>query len=81
MIGVYVLTILSGLAIHAFVILPVAYYFFTRNNPFRLYSGLASAVVTAFGTSSSAATLPQTMQCLEGIIYRFLPKKKVDKKI
>jgi len=65
MIGVYVLTILSGLAIHAFVILPVAYYFFTRNNPFRLYSGLASAVVTAFGTSSSAATLPQTMQCLE----------------
>jgi len=65
MIGIYVLTILSGLAIHAFGILPVAYYFITRNNPFRLYSGLASAVVTAFGTSSSAATLPQTMQCLE----------------
>jgi len=41
MIGIYVLTILSGLAIHAFGILPVAYYFITRNNPFRLYSGLA----------------------------------------
>ncbi|CAG5109670.1 Oidioi.mRNA.OKI2018_I69.chr2.g4184.t1.cds [Oikopleura dioica] len=65
MIGIYTVTILGGLAFHALVILPLAYFFFTRNNPFRIYSGLASAVVTAFGTSSSAATLPQTMSCLE----------------
>jgi Na+/H+-dicarboxylate symporter len=41
------------------------YAFFVRQNPFAYYRGLTRMWVTAFGTSSSAATLSTTIECCE----------------
>lgn len=57
----YALTVLIGVGIHALVILPAVYFFFTRKNPFTFIKGMAQAMLTAFGTASSAATLPVTI--------------------
>lgn len=64
-LGVYMLTIFSGLSIHLFVVLPVIFFLVTRINPLLHFRAMASAMVTAFSTSSSNATLPVTMQCVE----------------
>ncbi|MHC4131479.1 MAG: dicarboxylate/amino acid:cation symporter [Planctomycetota bacterium] len=64
-LGLYMTTVIAGLLIHAFVILPVLLFIFARHNPLRFIKEVFSAVATAFSTASSAATLPITMECLE----------------
>lgn len=61
----YMVTVLAGLFIHAFILLPVIYAVFTRKNPFSFMLGMTKAILTAWGTASSSATLPLTMRCLE----------------
>lgn len=61
--GWYVLTILVGLGIHAFCVLPFIFWFFTKKNPFRFMYQMSQALLTAFSTASSSATLPVTMDC------------------
>jgi len=61
----YMLTVLSGLAIHAFVTLPTILWIFTRRNPYRFMYQMSQALLTAFSTASSTATLPVTMECAE----------------
>jgi len=61
--GLYFVTILIGLLIHAFLILALIYWIFTKKNPFRFMYQMSSALLTAFSTASSAATLPVTMDC------------------
>ncbi len=61
----YMGTVLSGLAIHSCITLPLLLYIFTRRNPFRFMSQMGQAVLTAFSTASSTATLPVTMECAE----------------
>ena len=63
--GWYVLTILVGLGIHAFVTLPAILFLFTRRNPYRFFGQMSQALLTAFSTASSSATLPVTMECAE----------------
>lgn len=65
MLGMYALCVLSGLAIHSLITLPLIYFTLTRKNPFVLYRGVLQAWVTAIGTASSAATLPVTFECLD----------------
>jgi len=62
-IGTYMLTVTAGLLVHGLVVLPVALWVFTRENPFRLLRQMRSALLTAIGTDSSSATLPVTMEC------------------
>ena len=63
--GWYVLTVIVGLGIHALVTLPAILFFFTRRNPYRFIGQMSQALLTAFSTASSSATLPVTMECAE----------------
>ncbi|MBT3251103.1 MAG: dicarboxylate/amino acid:cation symporter [Candidatus Marinimicrobia bacterium] len=64
-IGMYMITIAIGLSFHIFIILPLIFYIFTRINPIHHFKAMASAMAMAFSTSSSGATLPVTMDCVE----------------
>ena len=64
-VGKYMLTIAGGLSIHFFIVLPLLFYFLTGINPRYHFRAMASALATAFATSSSNATLPVTMRCVE----------------
>ncbi len=61
-VALHVVTVLSGLAIH-FVVLALI-LFFVAGRGFDYLIGMLRALLTAFGTASSAATLPLTMECL-----------------
>ncbi|MGH0154103.1 UNVERIFIED_CONTAM: hypothetical protein FKN15_035808 [Acipenser sinensis] len=63
-LGMYAVTVVSGLLLHGTVILPLLYLFITRKNPILYVRGLLQALVIALATSSSSATLPITMKCL-----------------
>ncbi|XP_040397520.1 excitatory amino acid transporter 3 [Cygnus olor] len=73
-LGLYMATVLSGLAIHSTVILPLIYLIIVRKNPFRFAMGMAQALLTALMISSSSATLPVTFRCAE-------EKNFIDKRI
>ncbi|HDY75029.1 MAG TPA: dicarboxylate/amino acid:cation symporter, partial [Candidatus Marinimicrobia bacterium] len=64
-VGLYMITILTGLLIHWLITLPIIFYLFTRINPIKHLKAMAPAFMTAFSTSSSGATLPVTMDCVE----------------
>jgi len=60
-LGSYCLVVVGGLAIHCFVMYTILLKLFTPI-PFRkFFSGISSAQLLAFSTSSSGATLPVTM--------------------
>ncbi len=59
-------TVLAALATHLFVILPLmARVFGGARRPWRLLRPMAPALLTAFSTASSAATLPFTLEGVE----------------
>jgi Na+/H+-dicarboxylate symporter len=64
-VGAYMSTVLLGLAIHGAIILPLLLAFMAGKNPFAYLRGLATALLTAFSTASSAATLPLTIEAVE----------------
>lgn len=51
-LGMYMVTILLGLTIHALIILPGIYFALSRKNPYRIMWGVNQAWVTAIGTAS-----------------------------
>jgi len=61
--GMFVLTVLVGLGFHAFVTLSAIYWIFTKKNPYAYMKQMSEALLTAFSTASSSATLPLTMEC------------------
>lgn len=64
-LGKYILCCLLGHAIHGLLILPLIYFLFARKNPYHFLWGIMTPLATAFGTSSSSATLPLMMKCVE----------------
>lgn len=50
---------------HGIVVLPALLWLVTRISPLRFWRGAREALITAFVTSSSAATLPVTLRCVE----------------
>lgn len=64
-LGAFFITVLLSLAIHLFITMPVILRFIARVNPWRHFRAMSPALLTAFSTSSSSATLPLTMECVE----------------
>jgi len=64
-LGLYALTVIIGLLLMVFVIYPLIISSFTVIGFKQFIKGLAPAQLLAFSTSSSAATLPVTMECCE----------------
>lgn len=64
-LGLYALTILAGLAIHVLFTLPLLLRTIGGMNPVTHYRNMGEALLMAFSTSSSSATLPVTMRCVE----------------
>jgi Na+/H+-dicarboxylate symporter len=62
----YSLTVFLGLMLMIFVIYPLLMKIFVKIIPYKgFFKGMAPAQTLAFSTSSSAATLPVTMECVE----------------
>ncbi|MBT4768704.1 MAG: dicarboxylate/amino acid:cation symporter [Phycisphaerae bacterium] len=61
-LGGYMATVFLGLAIHGLVILPLILWVFGRVHPYRFMAKMKPALLTAFGTDSSSATLPVTIE-------------------
>ncbi len=64
-VGKYMVTIAAGLTIHLVITLPLIFFLLTRTSPVKHFRAMASALATAFSTSSSSATLPLTMSNVE----------------
>eukprot|EP00250_Pteridium_aquilinum_P018171 c23976_g2_i2 orf=504-1859(-) len=64
-LGLYIVTVLSGLLIHSIVILPITVFLLSRRNPARVFRSFVPALIMGFSTSSSAASMPVTMECGE----------------
>lgn len=62
----YSITVVIGLALVVFVVYPTVMTLLMRRNVFRKFlKAIAPAQLLAFSTSSSAATLPVTLECVE----------------
>ncbi|MBL9124732.1 MAG: dicarboxylate/amino acid:cation symporter [Planctomycetaceae bacterium] len=61
----FVLTALLGLSLHLFVVYPIVIWTFTGRKPLDFFRDVSDAMVTAFGTSSSNATLPTALRVAE----------------
>ena len=64
-VALFALTVLLGLVSFMFIGLPLLLRFIGGVNPIRHFKAMAPALVTAFSTSSSSATLPITIDCVE----------------
>jgi Na+/H+-dicarboxylate symporter len=64
-LGKYSLTVIIGLGIHGFIVLPLILWFFAKRNPLEYARNMGSALLNAFSTASSSATLPLTMEGVE----------------
>jgi Na+/H+-dicarboxylate symporter len=64
-VGKYSATVLVGLFIHAVVFLPLLLFLLGRQSPARYFWGMIEALVTAFSTASSSATLPVTLEAVK----------------
>jgi len=73
-LGLYFLTVIIGLFIHGFMVLPLIFFLATRILPFKFLANMGQAIVTAFATGSSSASLSVSMSCLE-------EKNKVDPRV
>lgn len=58
----YVISVTVGLFIHGFIVLPLILLFFAKRNPIQYLKNLSEALLTAFSTASSSATLPLTVK-------------------
>lgn len=64
-LALFFFCVAGGLAFHMFVTLAVTMRVFGGFRPWAHYKAMTPALLTAFSTASSSATLPVTMECLE----------------
>jgi Na+/H+-dicarboxylate symporter len=64
-LGKFVGVVIGTTLLHGVVVLPLILYLVTGVTPLRFWRGAREALLTAFATSSSSATLPVTLRCVE----------------
>lgn len=64
-LGKYFFTVLVGLFLHLFVVLPCVLRWVGRVNPWAHFRAMRPALLLGFSTASSSGTLPVTMRCVE----------------
>jgi len=64
-LGLFFISVVLALALHAFVVMPLVLRYVAGVNPLLHYKAMAPALLTAFSTASSSATLPLTIECVE----------------
>lgn len=64
-VALFSVTVLLGLIVFMFIGLPLLLKWLAKVSPLRHFKAMAPALVTAFSTSSSSATLPITIDCVE----------------
>ncbi len=64
-LGGYVLVVMSALLLHMFVNLSIILKFIIKINPLVYFSRIRAALITAFSTSSSSATLPAALKAAQ----------------
>jgi len=62
-LGKYSLVVIIGIAVHFFITLPLMIKFIGRVPFIPFFKGMRNALLMAFSTCSSGATLPVTMKC------------------
>ena len=64
-LGFYSLVVIMGLLLHVLFVYGFIIRFFTPHTLKKFFTGIAPAQLVAFSTSSSAATLPVSFECVE----------------
>ena len=64
-LGLYMITVIIALGFHAFVTLPFLLKYVAKVNPLKHANGMFTALLTAFSTASSSATLPLSLEAVE----------------
>jgi DAACS family dicarboxylate/amino acid:cation (Na+ or H+) symporter len=64
-LGVYVLVVVGALAVHQFVVYSLSVAWLGGMSPLRFFSAVRPAMITAFSTASSNATLPTALLVAE----------------
>jgi Na+/H+-dicarboxylate symporter len=64
-LSVFFVCVVLALAFHMFVTMSLLLWFVGKVNPLQHLKGMTTALLTAFSTSSSSATLPKTIECVE----------------
>ncbi len=57
--------VLAALVIHMFVVMPILLKVIARVSSVKHFQAMFPAILTAFSTSSSSATLPVTIECMQ----------------
>lgn len=61
----FIAVVVGTTLLHGIVVLPLILYLVTGMMPLKFWRGAREALITAFATSSSSATLPVTLRCVE----------------
>jgi Na+/H+-dicarboxylate symporter len=61
----FVAVVIGTTLVHGLIALPLILYLVTGVTPWHFWLGAREALITAFATSSSSATLPVTLRCVE----------------
>jgi proton glutamate symport protein len=64
-LAIFALAVVAALLLHSVITLPLLLRFVGRVKPFATMRAMSPALLTAFSTSSSSATLPVTMDTIE----------------
>jgi len=64
-LGFFIAIVIGTTLFHGIVTLPTILKIVTGISPLRFFSGMRESLITAFSTSSSSATMPITLRCVQ----------------